>query len=852
MTADIYSRPILPLVVAMMTGITAGSLLSGYATWILFACAVILVWLIYSILCRQRSVLAPLLLFTCLGYLLIQPWAAPILPEHHIIHFTDGRKWRISGKVATQPVRRDDRSRFILTAETLSDSGDAYPVTGRIRVTVSESTADLRRGDRIALISKIRAIRNFNNPGGFDYQRYMRHKNVWGSAYVREKNLTLLEKAPGNRLSFRIDIARSNIADHIEKNESGDQAGVLKALLIGDRSGISPPLYEAFHRCGIGHLLAISGLHIGIIASVAFFCCNRILSRFNSLLWRAATRRWAAVAAFIAVLIYALLSGMSPSTQRATIMVGVFLSTFLVKREQDVMNTLAMAAAAILILHPPALFSISFQLSFLAVFWIIFGLSRFNRFGGSLRRDLRTRVTARLTTFFLVSVLATLGTLPMVMHYFNQVSLIGVFANVIFVPVIGFFVVPLGLLAVFLLPISGALSGWMMKISAGILESALGWVTGIAAIPVAAVKTVTPTVLEIACYYLLLWASLELLSVIVIRRNAPLSDIHQTDFEETSNVIGMPRLFMYLGTKRRWATLVLICGLLIGGIDVGYWSFQRFFRQDLRVTFIDVGQGSAALLELPGGYCILADGGGFSNNKIFDIGARVVAPYLWNKKIKTVETLILSHPNSDHLNGLLYIAEHFHVKNLWANGQARDTRGYRQLMEVVQRKKINKPDFTDLDRRIDINGVVFTIIHPDRDFLVKAEFDSRYRKVNNNSLVFKATLGKTSFLFAGDITAPAEKKISASAGDRIGSTVLLVPHHGSISSSTLAFIKGVQPAFGVISVGWNNRFKHPHPQILERYRESGVRLYRTDRQGAVQFITGGSDLRVSTYLNGTL
>ena len=852
MTGSTYSRPFLPLVVAMMAGIAVGSSLGGYGTWILISCVVILGWLIYTIFCHKGSTLVPLLLFTCLGYLLIQPWSAPAFPDHHITHFTDGKKWQISGIIATQPVRRDDRSRFILHVATLSDSEGAYPVTGKIRVTVSESIDDLRRGDQIALASRIRSIRNFNNPGGFDYQGYMRNKNIWGSAYVREEKLTFLKRAYSNRLSIRIDEARSKIADHIANKEPGDQAAVLKALLIGDRSGISPQLYEAFHRCGIGHLLAISGLHIGIIASVAFFCCNRLFSRFNSLLWRAATRRWAAVAAFIPVLIYGLLAGMSPSTQRATIMVGVFLLTFLVKREQDVMNTLALAAAVILILYPPALFSISFQLSFLAVFWIIFGLSRFNRLSGPHRSDLRSRLTARLITFFLVSLLATLGTLPMVMYYFNQISLIGVFTNAIFVPVIGFVVVPVGLLAVFLLPISAMLSHWMMKFSAGILESALGWVTNIAVMPAAAVKTVTPSALEIACYYLLLWASFELLTLLVERRNTPLSDVHQTDSEEISSAKGKPGLNTLLGKKRRWATFVLISVLLISGVDAGYWSFQRFFRQDLRVTFIDVGQGSAALLELPGGYCILADGGGFSNNEIFDIGARVVAPFLWHKKIKTIETLILSHPNSDHLNGLLYIAEHFHVKNMWTNSQARDTRGYRQLMEVVRRKKINKPDFRDLGRQFDISGVDFTVIHPDADFLDKVKTDPRYRRVNSNSLVFKASLGKTSFLFTGDITASAEKKITTATGDRIGSTVLLIPHHGSLSSSSPVFINSVHPDIGVISVGWKNRFNHPHPQILERYRQRGVKLYRTDRQGAVQFVTDGKDLRVSSYLKDAL
>ena len=254
------------------------------------------------------------------------------------------------------------------------------------------------------------------------------------------------------------------------------------------------------------------------------------------------------------------------------------------------------------------------------------------------------------------------------------------------------------------------------------------------------------------------------------------------------------------------------------------------------------------LLELPGGYCVLADGGGFSNNEVFDVGARIVAPLLWHKKIRTVETLILSHPNSDHLNGLIYIAEHFHVKNIWTNDQRRGTRGYQKLMEIIERKHILRPHFIKLPRQTEINGVRFTIMHPAADFLDKSESVHRQAKVNNNSLVFKAALGETSFLFTGDIMAHAEKEIIDAAGDKIASTVMVIPHHGSISSSTPAFINSVRPQIGVISAGWKNRFKFPHPQVMERYRQSKVRLYRTDRHGAVTLVTDGIGLSVDSYI----
>ena len=330
-------------------------------------------------------------------------------------------------------------------------------------------------------------------------------------------------------------------------------------------------------------------------------------------------------------------------------MVGVFLMAFLFEREHDLMNTLALAAMLILIVHPPSVFSISFQLSFSAVLSIIYGLSKvFKRrafLSGAKKKSLFTGIIRSLFSFFLVSFFAITGTLPLVMLYFNQVSLIGIFANFLIVPIIGFIVVPTGLFSVFLYPVSGEAASWFLYISGAALSKAISLVNLFSDLPFAAVKTVTPSYFEICCYYIMIWALFNL------KKGRPeTSEIEKSDFAEK--------------TARVLVTIVVLA--LVG--DICYWLNVRFRNKDLRVTVIDVGQGSSTLLELPGGYCILEDGGGFYDNSVFDMGARVIAPFLWRKKIKTVDTLILSHPNSDHLNGLTYITRHFNVKRVWTNG----------------------------------------------------------------------------------------------------------------------------------------------------------------------------------------
>jgi competence protein ComEC len=266
------------------------------------------------------------------------------------------------------------------------------------------------------------------------------------------------------------------------------------------------------------------------------------------------------------------------------------------------------------------------------------------------------------------------------------------------------------------------------------------------------------------------------------------------------------------------------------------------------VTIIDVGQGSAALLELPRGYHVLMDGGGFSDNSSFDVGAQVVAPLLWRKKIRTVDALILSHPNSDHLNGLLYIAEHFNVKEVWVNGQPAPIRSYRQFLDIIQKNNIRMPAFDTLARSREINGVRFNIIYPLPGFLDKVPTE-KWRSLNNNSLVVQVRFGAKTILFSGDIMAPAEAELVSTAGAALDGDILVSPHHGSRNSSSGAFLDAVSPEAVIVSCGWKNRFHFPHESVLEKYRRRGYRVFRTDTDGAVFIRTNGTDLDIRPFLN---
>lgn len=830
-TKTFYSRPVIPLLLSMILGIVIGARFPGYGTWMIVVVLVCAASLLFFILKNRSSKLFPLGLLIALGYLSIQPWVCPEFPSNHVINFMDMHAWKITGVIVTSDAKNFNRQKCILRTEFLENKGEPFSVMGRIRLTVSGDVPNLSTGDRIVFWARIRSIRNFNNPGGFDYQQYMAFKKVWGSAYVSSDKLALIEKNAHKGLGAIISDARHRMSNLIDQIGDEEQQGVLKALIVGERNAITPELRMSFNRVGAGHLLAISGLHIGIIATASFLFFKWILSHIRLFLLNAWTKKGAVLLSIIPVLVYGLLSGMSPSSQRAVIMVIVFLMAFLVEREHDLLNTLAIAALIILIVHPPSVFSISFQFSFAAVLSIIYGLSRLPPPWLSdqniIRKQKWSKVAIKLYYFFMTSFFAVIGTLPLVMRYFNQVSLVGLPANIIFIPLIGFVVVPLGIMAVFLYPLTvpGALI--CLRSGSAVLEFVIKIINLISGWTFAAKKTVTPNYLEIFCFYLLFWVLIDLISI-KIKTPAALSKDRN----------GKNESFV-----RKSMVIVGLVTVLLLSADVGYWWYQRYWRDDLRVSMIDVGHGNASLLELPHGYNMLIDGGGFSDNRLFDVGARIVAPFLWQKKIRSVDTLVLSHANSDHLNGLIYIAENFHVKNVWTNHEAADTFGYRIFMEAIKKNNIQMPAYYKVAGVHDINGVHIDILSPQKDFIEKRKTET-WRNLDNNSLILKASFKDVSFLFPGDIKARAEYELVSTVGDKLRSSVLLAPHHGSKTSSTERFLEKVKPEVVVISSRYKSRFGFPHSSVLKRYQDMGCRVLETALNGAVSMRTDGQALTI--------
>jgi competence protein ComEC len=867
MNQGIFFRPIIVFLAPLICGIAAGTWFIGFSPWAIAAVVLSSANMLWAVAAKRNVVLAPLVFFLSLGYLTVQPWMSPSLSDQHIIHYTKPVRWTITGTVCNDPiVTQKGHVRFVLNVENLKSGQNSFPATGRLRVSCrGEISPEFRPGDQISFPGKIRAIRNFKNPGGFDFERYMAFRTILATSYVTSDKVTFLEKYDDQNGMHWVSNARRKIAGIIDDTQTDHaSAAIMKALVIGDRHGIDKPLREAFNKSGMGHLLAISGLHVGIVASFFFLVFSSFFSLSRTFLDHAWVGKGSALLCIIPVTVYGLLAGMSPSTQRAVLMINVFLMTFLIKREQDSINTLAIAALVILIVHPPALFSISFQLSFTAVFAIIYGFS--SLWGNQTKMDTNNLVRKKLSGFFFASLFAILGSLPLVMYYFNQVSLVGLAANFILVPLIGFIVVPVGLISALVFPLSHGLSSIGFQAGGAVLSFAISIVHFFSNLAFSSIKTVTPSMLEIALYYLsginifflIRWHLMSGHRMKTLPFQTPSTDntpetddknVHQPQ-KATTKLSGSlhGRLsFFSLHLQRKAPVYIISIILLIAAADVSYWIYIRFFQQDLRITIVDVGQGNAAIIEFPGGKTMLIDGGGFYDNNSFDVGERITAPLLLRKKIRSVDTLMLTHPDSDHLNGLLYIARHFNVKTIKTNHEPADTLGYQQLQDIILEKNIQTPTFSELHKIFEIGGVQVRIFYPPVDFLEKRERES-WRDQNANSMVIQLKMGNFSCLFTGDIKARSEAELIALRGDNLKSQILIAPHHGSKTSSTQKFIDVADPETVIFCAGWDNRFRLPNEQVLNRYQQKDIRIFRTDHNGAIEIRTNGVSTKITPFL----
>jgi competence protein ComEC len=715
-------------------------------------------------------------------------------PNNHITRFLETQSpVGLKAHLVKDPVEKSGRMELVVNADTLITGKMTVAVSGKILISIFESlSTQLVYGDRITVQGCMEIPAGLKNPGGFNYRAYLKRKGI--DCIFRLDSKDPIQKTgmgSGNPLLRKIiyPIRRFMIRT-IDQTSRDQERAILRALLVGEKGLLTPEVRDQFARAGIIHILAVSGLHVGYVFLILTFLLGllRIPSQTRG------------IPILIGLILYVLITEAHPPVMRASIMAGTYLLGTLLARNSVPLNLLGFAALILLLIRPMDLFDIGFQLSFAAVFSILYFYPVFEKLHWIKRLKSLFHILPlgnQIFAMLLVSLSATIGTFPISAFYFNRVPLISLWINLIAIPWIGI-IVALGFSTILFSTFSPWIGSVYGALNQELLSLFRNLMSEISSLSISSIVLPTPSLYLILTYYIFL--------------------LFMLHFRE--------------GKKRK-----ILAFLFMLSVNGFIWE-KALLNDSNKLTWIqfDVGQGDAALLRLPKGKNLLVDGG--QSTPYFDSGKNVIAPYLRKKGIRKLDGIILTHPHNDHVGGLITILNRFHVSRIFTAGSESDSKLYRDFISTAKNQNILITEVTAPDSICYFPGVRIDLVSPPSGYQKMKDF----RTLNNQSLAIQIRYGERSFLLMGDAEEEAEKDVLKRSMP-VSCDVLKAGHHGSRTSSSQPFIQTSLPSCTIISVGNNNRFGHPSQIILDRFEAMGIQVLRTDQQGAIIFKSDGQKLK---------
>ncbi len=702
-----------------------------------------------------------------------------------------GEQGFLFGSVYQAEIKQENTyQEILLNTHFFQYQGNRYQTRGYVLLKIYGDNLLLQDGDMIKADVFLEKPSLPGNFGEFNYRSYLARQRIFLTDSIETEQVEIVGYENSITTFSLLREIKHRINQKIEQIYPLPERGLIKAIITGDRTEISGEWLNFFQDAGVMHILAISGLHVGILAMALFFALSLLPAGGRNNVFRY----------IIIILIlsgYAAMTGFRPSVSRATLMFAIVLAARCFNRPYHLYNNLYLAALIILLWQPLYLFDAGFLLSFVVTFFIIFLVP--------ILEERLTFLPSHLNTSLSVSLSAWLGMAPLSAYFFYKVSLIGILSNILIVPLIGIILI-LALISILLsfllLPVATLLA------SLNIAFVSLLVLTGqkLSSLPYAYQYIAQPEIYLIVLYYLII-----------------LIFFYVLHFWSQYN--------LWEKKKKFWIISVLIFIFLFISI-ISPSSL-------LAVHFINVGQGDCILIQTPNKKNILIDGGGTPFND-FDVGLNTLIPYLRRQGINQVDLIFLTHPDLDHLEGLLPVLEEMKVNLVIDSGIANQNETYINFRSLIQKDENITYYQTRAGDIIRLSpDLEFYVLNPDQPIVDGYEND-----FNNHSLVLKLHYKKTNFLFTGDIEEATEIKLLP-WNDLLKSDILKVAHHGSDSSTSESFIKRVQPEVAVISVG-PNHFGHPHHEVIERLEDGCQTVYRTDLNGTVLVKSDGKQYYIST------
>lgn len=628
-----------------------------------------------------------------------------------------------------------------------------------------EDVSKLEYGNKISVIGTYKKPTESRNYKGYDYMKYLKTKKICGSLIV-DGEVKLIKTKNINPIFTIINKLSIIFKQNLKKLLPKQEAELEQGILLGDTSDIESDIKDDFRKCNLSHMLAVSGAHLSYLV----LGINTVLSK------KSFGIRRRKILSIMFILIFMVIVNMSPSVVRAGISTIIAIFATLIYRKQDTYTTISIALLLTLLNNPFAIFDVGLQLSYLATLSIIVFYSKFTQ------KQFNNKVKKYLYESTILTVSANILILPITIYEFNTIPINSVISNLLAGPLLGICII-LGMFMVIISTVCFPVSKLIAFPLQIILKILIKIIELISKIPFGNYTVKTP-------WFIVVFLTYAIIATLIYNK------------KKMTKILTMVTLIIFV--------VMQVCAFI--NID-----------GKLKIYFIDVGQGDSMLVKTVRGKNILIDGGG-SKDPDYDIGEKILVPYLLDRRIKTLDYVIISHFDEDHATGVAQILGKIDVSSIILTRQLEENDIYRHILSIAKEKKI-KLIYVKEGDVLKIGGIKISIIHPENKLMIN-------NPMNNNSIVCKVEYNSFSMLLTGDIEMEAEELILRK-NINLKADVLKVAHHGSKTSTTGEFLKAINPKVALIGVGKNNNFGHPSNEVIQRLKENGTRIYRTDENGEI-------------------
>lgn len=697
----------------------------------------------------------------------------------------------VVGTIISNPIDKEYKQVYTIKIDKINNSN--YYKNTKLLLNIKKNTNKYSYGDKISFTAEFEQANSQRNKGGFNYREYLKTKGIYGIVTNSQNQTKLVKKNNVNILDKLINDVSTIIEKKIFSLVEKENANILTALLIGNKNNLEDDVKDIFKQSSLSHILAISGAHVSYVIMLVSFIISK--TKIN--------KRLGKIITIVFLVFFMMLTGSSPSVTRACIMAIYTILGSLLHKKVNVLSSISISSIIILLINPYSILDIGMQLSYAGTIGIVFIYPIIRKIEG--KKQFGTKILIqKIKDILLITISANIIIIPIIMYHFSTISFTFLISNLLASPFMGILII---------LGFSTIIFSFIFSPLGKILASLLNFFTSLflkvatfsSNLPFSQLYIPTPKIYQIIIYYILIITAV---LYIKIKR------------KQKKRLFEKKIIIRIRTINKKKIAIVLVLVVLFNLV-------YKFIPKNLNIYFVDVGQGDCTLITTPQGKNVLIDGGGSEN---FDVGEKTLLPYLLDRQITTLDYVIISHFDTDHVGGILTILKELNVKKVIIGTQYEHNENFKEFTKIVNEKRI-KVNVVEAGSKISIEkNLYFDILWPDNNEKISEN------SINNNALVFKMNYNNFSMLFTGDIEEEAEKILinKYKNTNKLESTILKVGHHGSKTSSTQEFLKLVEPKIALIGVGAKNTFGHPSEEVLQRLENLNCKIYRTDKDGEIK------------------